>query len=260
MSCPHLSLIRNTRRPQKRQRRPQRQRRRRDDFPTMELLARQKASLSLSSSSTTTTITTPTCRLGRRLRRQPLSRRRVETSSFTSSSETSSSEASSKDIDAATLLMERQQVTFIDMRSAKAYDKEHIVKPPRQTVNVPYVEGEDTLESFTSKVTTKYANPGSAKLLMVDADGTKGIEVARKMREELGYEHVFGVNGGYDGWMAKWTPSGRKRPPKGRFVSTGRESLKSGLDLNPEVAATYEENWGNPDASFAANSNQLKEK
>ena len=90
VSCPHLSLIRNTRRPQKRQRRPQRQRRRRDDFPTMELLARQKASLSLSSSSSTTTITTPTCRLGRRLRRQPLSRRRVETSSFTSSSETSS--------------------------------------------------------------------------------------------------------------------------------------------------------------------------
>ena len=146
------------------------------------------------------------------------------------------------------------------MRSEKAYDKEHIVKPPRQTVNVPYVEGEDTFESFTSKVTTKYANPGSAKLLMVDADGTKGIEVARKMREELGYEHVFGVSGGYDGWMAKWTPSGRKRPPKGRFVSTGRESLKSGLDLNPEVAATYEENWGNPEASFAANSNQLKEK
>ena len=156
--------------------------------------------------------------------------------------------------------MERQQFTFIDMRSAKAYDKEHIVKPPRQTVNVPYVEGEDTIESFTSKLTTKYANPGSAKLLMVDADGTKGIEVARKMREELGYEHVFGVSGGYDGWMAKWTPSGRKRPPKGRFVSTGRESLKSGLDLNPEVAATYEENWGNPEASFAANSNQLKEK
>ena len=227
----------------------------------MELLARQKASSSLSSLSTTsstpTTTPTPTCRLGRRLRRQPLSRRRVEASS---SSETSSSEASSKDIDAAKLSMERQQFTFIDMRSAKAYDKEHIVKPPRQTVNVPYVEGEDTLESFTSKVTTKYANPGSAKLLMVDADGTKGIEVARKMREELGYEQVFGVNGGYDGWMAKWTPSGRKRPPKGRFVSTGRESLKSGLDLNPEVAATYEENWGNPDASFAANSNQLKEK
>jgi len=24
------------------------------------------------------------------------------------------------------------------------------------------------------------------------------------------------------------------------------------------VAATYEENWGNPEASFAANSNQLK--
>ena len=45
--------------------------------------------------------------------------------------------------------------------------------------------------------------------------------------------------------MVKWTPSGRKRPPKGKFVAT-RESLKSGLDLDPEVAATYEENWGTP--------------
>ena len=70
---------------------------------------------------------------------------------------------------------------------------------------------------------------------------------------------MYGVVGGYDGWMVKWTPSGRKRPPKGKFVATGRESLKSGLDLDPEVAATYEENWGNPEASFAANSNRLKE-
>jgi hypothetical protein len=78
------------------------------------------------------------------------------------------------------------------------------------------------------------------------------------MQKEFGYEQVFGVKGGYDGWMVKWTPSGRKRPPKGKFVATGRESLKSGLDLDPEVAATYEENWGNPEASFAAYSNQLK--
>ena len=169
----------------------------------------------------------------------------------------SSDESFEKDIDPAKLLMERQQFLFVDMRTEKMYEKEHIVKPPRQTVNVPY-DGTDTIEQFTEKLKNKYINPSSAKLLLACADGTIACQVAEKMQKEFGYEQVFGVKGGYDGWMVKWTPSGRKRPPKGKFVATGRESLKSGLDLDPEVAATYEENWGNPEASFAANSNQLK--
>lgn len=177
-----------------------------------------------------------------------------------SSSDASSSSFSSfeKDIDPAKLLMERQQFLFVDMRTEKMYEKEHIVKPPRQTVNVPYGEEEDSIEQFTEKLKNKYINPSSAKLLLACADGIIACQVAEKMQKEFGYEQVFGVKGGYDGWMVKWTPSGRKRPPKGKFVATGRESLKSGLDLDPEVAATYEENWGNPEASFAANSNQLK--
>lgn len=174
-----------------------------------------------------------------------------------SSDESSSSFSFEKDIDPAKLLMERQQFLFVDMRSAKMYENEHIVKPPRQTVNVPYAE-EDSIEQFTDKLKNKYINPSSAKLLLACADGQIACKVAEKMQKEFGYEQVFGVKGGYDGWMVKWTPSGRKRPPKGKFVATGRESLKSGLDLDPEVAATYEENWGNPEASFAANSNQLK--
>jgi len=32
--------------------------------------------------------------------------------------------------------------------------------------------------------------------------------------------------------------------PMGKWVSTGKESLKSGLSLDPNVAAAYEENWG----------------
>ena len=163
------------------------------------------------------------------------------------------------DIDPAKLCMERQAFFFVDMRSAKEYENEHIVKPPRQTVNVPFISEKDTIASYAEKIREKYKHPSTAKLLLVDADGTIGIEVATELREKFGYESVYGVVGGYDGWMVKWTPSGRKRPPKGKFVATGRESLKSGLDLDPEVAATYEENWGNPEASFAANSNRLKE-
>ena len=163
------------------------------------------------------------------------------------------------DIDPAKLCMERQAFVFVDMRTVKEYENEHIVKPPRQTVNLPFIPEKDTIASYAEKIREKYKHPTTAKLLLVDADGTIGIEVATELREKFGYESVYGVVGGYDGWMVKWTPSGRKRPPKGKFVATGRESLKSGLDLDPEVAATYEENWGNPEASFAANSNQLKE-
>jgi len=194
-------------------------------------------------------------------RRTSSTRRRVKAFAHAVVVRASSTDESSflfeKDIDPAKLLMERQQFLFVDMRSAKMYENEHIVKPPRQTVNVPYGE-EETIETFTSKLKNKYINPSSAKLLLACADGTIACKVAEKMQKEFGYEEVFGVKGGYDGWMVKWTPSGRKRPPKGKFVATGRESLKSGLDLDPEVAATYEENWGNPEASFAANSNLLK--
>ena len=41
-------------------------------------------------------------------------------------------------------------------------------------------------------------------------------------------------------------------------LDQGEAAEVAGRDLDPEVAATYEENWGNPEASFAANSNQLK--
>ena len=64
---------------------------------------------------------------------------------------------------------------------------------------------------------------------------------------EAGYMNAVAVEGGYSTWMSKYTPFGRKVPPKGKFVSTGREALKSGLDLDPTVASAYEENWGRQD-------------
>ena len=64
---------------------------------------------------------------------------------------------------------------------------------------------------------------------------------------EAGYTNAVAVEGGYSTWMSKYTPFGRKVPPKGKFVSTGREALKSGLDLDPTVASAYEENWGRQD-------------
>lgn len=37
-----------------------------------------------------------------------------------------------------------------------------------------------------------------------------------------------------------WSPSGKRRPPAGRWVSTGKEALKSGLNI-PGVAESYTE-------------------
>lgn len=37
-----------------------------------------------------------------------------------------------------------------------------------------------------------------------------------------------------------WGPSGKRRPPAGRWVSTGKEALKFGLNI-PGVAESYDE-------------------
>ena len=36
-----------------------------------------------------------------------------------------------------------------------------------------------------------------------------------------------------------WGPSGKRRPPAGRWVSTGKEALKSGINI-PGAAESYE--------------------
>eukprot|EP00955_Chlamydomonas_euryale_P030861 324653-Chlamydomonas_euryale.AAC.3 len=48
------------------------------------------------------------------------------------------------------------------------------------------------------------------------------------------------MEAGYAGWGEVWTPSGKRRPPPGRWVSTGKEALKSGLNI-PGVAESYDE-------------------
>jgi len=150
------------------------------------------------------------------------------------------------DCDSAKVMMENEGYLFVDMRSAKEYDHEHITKPPRKTLNIPYCDS----ASFLSQITAKFKSPG-AKLLLVCRKGDLGIQSANILQEQ-GYPMVHGVDGGFDGWMERWTTSGRRRIV-GKFVSSGRESLKSGLNLDPEVASTYEENWGNPELSLPSN-------
>ena len=141
--------------------------------------------------------------------------------------------------------MEKEEFLFIDCRSAKDYDRAHITKPPQKTRNIPMDGegmGERELAAWVKKCAEK-TRP-SMKLLVADVDGTRAEAMVRALRASGGYANAFAVEGGYNGWTAKYTTFGRKVPPKGRFVSTGKEALKSGLDLDATVAAAYEENWG----------------
>jgi hypothetical protein len=47
-----------------------------------------------------------------------------------------------------------------------------------------------------------------------------------------------------------WSPSGKRRPPAGRWVSTGKEALKSGLNI-PGVALSYDEGGNLKSARYA---------
>lgn len=141
---------------------------------------------------------------------------------------------------------EKDVVTFVDLRSARDYDYEHITKPIRRTVNVPH---DGSTDALVDKISSNYKP--SSKLLLVDATGEQGIDAAGVLRER-GYEQCYGVEGGYEVWMKNFTTTGRRRI-QGKFVSSGKEALKSGLNLDAAVASTYEENHGRADLSLPSN-------
>lgn len=47
-----------------------------------------------------------------------------------------------------------------------------------------------------------------------------------------------------------WSPSGKRKPPAGRWISTGKEALKSGLNI-PGVAESYDEGGNLVQARYA---------
>lgn len=151
-------------------------------------------------------------------------------------------------VDDGKRMLERESYVFVDCRSWKEYDRQHITKPPQQTINVPLADG-DLAESWAKRAMEK-TRP-SMKLLIADGDGARARELTKALQDQ-GYANCVAVEGGYEGWTAKYTTFGRPVPPKGRFVSTGKEALKSGLDLDDTVAAAYEENWGKAPPKYGA--------
>ena len=132
--------------------------------------------------------------------------------------------------------LQRQGYKFLDLRDEKAYDWEHLTKPPRTNVNVPF--GGD-VEAFLERMGKVKGVPKSQPLLVACKDGTVAPQAAAALTE-AGWTQVELVAGGYNGWREVLTTSGRPMPPKGRWVSTGKEALKSGLNVG-DAAAAYEE-------------------
>ena len=139
-------------------------------------------------------------------------------------------------------MLDRDGYKMLDVRPFKAYDREHLTKPPQCTANVALAPGTLPDAKFVAAVEAQ-GFPKGAKLLVADFDG-EVCQQAADVLHDAGFTAVVAVQGGYNGWRKVFTTCGRRRPPQGKWVSTGKEALKSGLDLDPNVAAAYEENWG----------------
>ena len=149
-----------------------------------------------------------------------------------------------KTVEEAKEMLDREGYKMLDIRPFKAYDREHLTKPPQCTVSTPWVP-EDGAAKLVERVENQGFRPSSGRLLVADFDGDT-VRAAADALLEAGYDGVVAVEGGYNGWRKTFTTCGRRRPPQGKWVSSGEggESLKSGLTLDPNVAAAYEENWG----------------
>ncbi|KAG2493667.1 hypothetical protein HYH03_008181 [Edaphochlamys debaryana] len=77
-------------------------------------------------------------------------------------------------------------------------------------------------------------------MLLACEDGGQASQRAQELLAAEGYSSTLRVEGGYEAWTKVFSTSGRRRPPPGRWVSSGKEALKSGLNI-PGVAESYDE-------------------
>eukprot|EP00882_Tetradesmus_deserticola_P010486 GHRQ01011076.1.p1 GENE.GHRQ01011076.1~~GHRQ01011076.1.p1 ORF type:complete len:216 (+),score=55.91 GHRQ01011076.1:228-875(+) len=160
--------------------------------------------------------------------------------------------ASSSSIGAeeAKRLIEREGYKILDVRSARDYDAKHITKPARCSINAPVVQNDNVTPNaqFVAEVAAQASK--ASKLLVMCADGGALSDSALTQLAESAYSGAVRLQGGYAGWSEVWSPSGKRRPPPGRWVSTGKEALKSGLNI-PGVAESYDEGGNLTSARWA---------
>lgn len=126
-------------------------------------------------------------------------------------------------------LVEREGHVILDIRPGADYDYQHITKPARISYNW-------SLEDMEAGVPPPVGVSLRTPLIVMDADGQQG-ERAAKVLADAQFQAIKRLAGGYVGWQTVWSPSG-KRVVSGRWVSTGKEALKSGLDV-PGAAESY---------------------
>jgi len=138
------------------------------------------------------------------------------------------------------MMLDRDGYQFLDLRSAKEYDDEHLTKPPRRAVNVPLsLDGSDGISAdFVARVAAKL--PVFANALVATRQGGELSSMAMSLLLAAGYHNLVEVEGGYEAWTQVFSTSGRRKPPPGRWVATGTEALKSGLNVG-DAALSYDE-------------------
>ena len=135
-----------------------------------------------------------------------------------------------------------KQWKLLDLREETEYENEHLTRPAQCSTNLPLP---DDMELLPQAAEAERLSKGTS-WLVADEDGTRAVEAARALKD-AGWE-TAAVVGGYKGWREVWTTSGRRVPPKGRWVATGKEALKSGLNVGG-AALSYEERLNVEDLS-----------
>ncbi|KAI8462312.1 MAG: hypothetical protein J3K34DRAFT_527834 [Monoraphidium minutum] len=127
------------------------------------------------------------------------------------------------------------------------FDGARITKPARCSTNVPWAgdaaapQLPEPRKRARTRTRVASAFPSkAAKLMVVSAAGGAPAAAALAALRGAGYEGAVELEGGYAAYDTVWSPSGKRRPPAGRWVSTGKEALKSGLNI-PGVAEAYDE-------------------
>ncbi|KAK3244956.1 hypothetical protein CYMTET_45455, partial [Cymbomonas tetramitiformis] len=146
----------------------------------------------------------------------------------------SASSLPSVDVEEGCKGLARGAYYVLDVRPERDYDMQHITKPPQVTFNVPFSEVD-----FVPRVEAKIRGK-TAAILVACANGGTDSQGAVAMLLEAGFSNVTLVEGGWDAWFNVFDTTGRRKPPSGRWISTGTEALKSGLGVGA-AADTYEE-------------------
>lgn len=141
------------------------------------------------------------------------------------------------DVDTARKLLDGP-ATVLDIRDPREYEDSRVTKPPRKSVNLPFSAGQDA-GAWAAQAAAKFPST-AATLIVMCRDGGQDSAQAAAALAAAGYSAAAQLTGGFQCYSAVWGPSGKRRPPAGRWVSTGKEALKSGLNI-PGVAESYDE-------------------